>query len=1170
VKFHALGNRRRGDVIVLWVVCCVLLTSVSVVYTSSTVAAATTVSGRVYQDFLSNGAFDSTVSAGQAADIGIAGIAVAAYDSTGARVGTATTSSNGTYTMSVSGNASTDLRVEFTVPSTGPLAAFRSSFSGTNSGTSIQFVSLGATNVDYGINVPGEYCQNNPHLCVSRLVAGGVVSGAGDVSGAASAWVTQYNGGPFTTTHGWNDVYNNWDTTKVATQSQTGSILGMAWDASTRRIYQSAYIRRHALMYESGGNPVPGAIFVTTPAGTAASPAVGGATSFLVDLETLIAGSNEFSNPDPVGPGYIPTNAARKLQFFNNGTADGGAENDGVDSDLVAGQVGVFEEVGRVGIGDIASDGNGNLYVVSLYSKHLYKVPMPASGAPTTMTSLGDITSGVTCTNGEGRPFSVKLWRGALYLGVVCDGSQETPASPAVVANTNLSFTIRQYDLASSTWSTFFGPHPLNTSGRIQKGLPGNLDKDRPTWKAWNPWTTTYADTFTGTTNSDLRDYSTRPQPMLSEIEFDRDGSMILAFRDRNADIMAAWQSEAPDGTESPYYAFASGDIYRVCRTGTGYSASDYTFEGVAGCQSTPTRPYQSLDASGNSVALGTTANFEARHGVEYYWGDFWWNTERDGHGEITVGMTALAPGFPDLLVTAFDPRDGDNSYKTFYAGGFRSLLNSTGGPSGSPNSGSGVIFYAGGFTPDGQTANPNTLGGFGKVNGMSDIEVLCNQAPLQIGNRVWLDTDRDGIQDAGETPIAGVTVRLYAIDGTTLLGTAVTNANGEYYFSSNVSEVVGGNGDHIGGGISAGSQFVICLNNPDDYTGAGPLVGYSLTATTATDPTTDLDSSVDNNAALVDSYPRLTTVSLEAGVNDHTYDIGFYDPAVAPPTTSTTAPPTTTTIAAAVVEPVGMGNYTWIDTNKNGIQDPRETPLGGVKVTLYNSDGSPAKNRSGGAATATTDGNGYYFIDNLVPGSYYAVFELPPGYRFTTTSSAGSTSANDSNPDAITGKTPVFSIGSSPRGDTVAESDPNTVAVWVNPTIDAGVVPVDSVSVGNFVWRDRNGDGRQGRIDRGVAGAKLSIATVGGSPVYDVFGRLVKPKTTKADGLYLFKNLPPGQYVVSIVYPKRYIPTTKERPGRELNSSTRRAMSAVLTAGASDLTLDFGVVKIGSLPTAR
>jgi hypothetical protein len=197
-------------------------------------------------------------------------------------------------------------------------------------------------------------------------------------------------------------------------------------------------------------------------------------------------------------------------------------------------------------------------------------------------------------------------------------------------------------------------------------------------------------------------------------------------------------------------------------------------------------------------------------------------------------------------------------------------------------------------------------------------------------------------------------------------------------------------------------------------------------------------------------------------------------------------------------------------------------------------------------------------------------VFELPPGYRFTTTSSAGSTSANDSNPDAITGKTPVFSIGSSPRGDTVAESDPNTVAVWVNPTIDAGVVPVDSVSVGNFVWRDRNGDGRQGRIDRGVAGAKLSIATVGGSPVYDVFGRLVKPQTTKADGLYLFKNLPPGQYVVSIVYPKRYIPTTKERPGRELNSSTRRAMSAVLTAGASDLTLDFGVVKIGSLPTAR
>jgi hypothetical protein len=386
--------------------------------------AAGTVSGRVYQDFASNGVFNSTVSVGTAADIGVSGIVVDAYDSTGARVGSTTTGADGSYILSASGNVGTDLRIEFTIPVTNPLSAFRSSFSGANSGTSVQFVTLGATNVDYGINVPNEFCQNNPYLCVSRLVAGEIENGS-SISGAASAWVTRYDGGPYTTAHGWTNTYNDWASTKIATQSETGSILGMAWDQSTRRVYHSAYIRRHALMYQvtDGGitRAVPGAIFVSTPNGTSAAPAVGGSTSFLVDLEMLLPG-DQFSNSNSAGPGYVPTNAARKLQFFNNGTADGGAENDGVDSDLVAGQDGVFEEVGRAGIGDIATDNNGNLFVVSLYDKNLYRVTLPASGAPTAMVSLGNITTGVSCANGSGRPFSVKAWRGLLYLGVVCDG----------------------------------------------------------------------------------------------------------------------------------------------------------------------------------------------------------------------------------------------------------------------------------------------------------------------------------------------------------------------------------------------------------------------------------------------------------------------------------------------------------------------------------------------------------------------------------------------------------------------------------------------------------------------------------------------------------------------------------------------------------------------------
>jgi hypothetical protein len=289
----------------------------------------------------------------------------------------------------------------------------------------------------------------------------------------------------------------------------------------------------------------------------------------------------------------------------------------------------------------------------------------------------------------------------------------------------------------------------------------------------------------------------------------------------------------------------------------------------------------------------------------------------------------------------------------------------------------------------------------------------------------------------------------------------------------------------------------------------------------------------------------------LQPGVNDHTYDIGFFNPAVAPPATSTIGQ-----------VPVGMGNYTWIDTNKNGIQDLGESPLRGVRVTLYNPDGSTAKRLDGGDATAITDAKGYYFIDNLAAGSYYAVFTLPNGYRFTTRSSSGSTSANDSNPDSTTGQTPVFTIGTSVTGDTVADTDAKTKAVWVNPTIDAGVIPIGSVSVGNFVWRDVNGDGLQGPIDRGVRGARLSIQTAKGLPVYNIQGKLVRPQVTKKDGKFLFTNLPPGRYVVTIQYPKGFLPTVKNKPNRGRNSSSHRASSLDLSAGQSDLTLDFGVVR--------
>ncbi len=90
------------------------------------------------------------------------------------------------------------------------------------------------------------------------------------------------------------------------------------------------------------------------------------------------------------------------------------------------------------------------------------------------------------------------------------------------------------------------------------------------------------------------------------------------------------------------------------------------------------------------------------------------------------------------------------------------------------------------------------------------------------IGDRVWLDIDKDGIQDAGEPGISGVTVTLYDNTGA-IVATAITDANGNYLFT----DVPPGAGYTIGFTAPAGTVF-----SPRDATGDGndsdadPLTG--------------------------------------------------------------------------------------------------------------------------------------------------------------------------------------------------------------------------------------------------------------------------------------------------------------------------------------------------------
>jgi len=808
-----------------------------------------TVTGSVFHDYDADGIRDVLVAFATATDRGVAGVVVRAFDATGAEVGSATTASDGTYTLAVTDADSDQVRIEFTLPvaQPGPATYVPSTTtvtgaSGSARGTTVQFVTLGDTGVDLAVHLPDEHCQASPNVAVSRQCLGDNAT----IALAPTLWVTRYDGGPFATAGGFSDVFVDWTATTAATHAQTFAVHGVAWDPRSGRVLASAYVRRSVSLLEIDGTPRPGALFSTTPVGTSAAGGTGGATSLLVDLETLLAGA-QFSNPAPAGPGYVPTNAAR-----------GGWTT--ADSDIPDGSVGVYEEVGKVGIGDIDVDGDGNLWVVSLFTRELYRVALPADGsAPTTMTSVGSIVSGVSCVNGVARPFAVEHWRGALYLGVVCDGSHDyDPAAPnAPGDDANLSFSIVRYDPEAAAWSSFLGPIPLNAGGAAFKG--SGIGNSPVETERWNPWTDTFS---TAWIRSAAGWGHVRPVPMLTDIEFDADGSVVVGFRSRTTDQASIaydrnytfYSGKYPDGSANNDGSVNVGDVYRICRTGTGYTSSDYTFEGGDGC----TRNYR----NDPDVAVASDD--------EYYNDDY-----RTTHWDTAAGMTEQVPGFSEVLASTMDPNDTAQTGLFIGAGGLMYFRHSDGNRrravDGGPNPGGGVIYYHG-VNPN---TGPNGLGSFDKANGMGDLEALCDPAPIEIGNRVWFDANGDGIQDPGEDPLVGVTVRLYTAGGV-LVGTAVTGPDGAYTFSSRVDEAASGNGDAAGGGLQPGLAYEIRLDWPADHADGGPLDGLFVTRRAALG---DVGSARDSDARVSTSsgWPILAVSALRAGFNDHSgFDIGI------------------------------------------------------------------------------------------------------------------------------------------------------------------------------------------------------------------------------------------------------------------------------------------------------
>jgi hypothetical protein len=387
--------------------------------------------------------------------------------------------------------------------------------------------------------------------------------------------------------------------------------------------------------------------------------------------------------------------------------------------------------------------------------------------------------------------------------------------------------------------------------------------------------------------------------------------------------------------------------------------------------------------------------------------------------------------------------------------------------------------------------------------------------ARFAIGDMVWRDDNRSGVQDIGESPASRISIQLLNIDGE-VVDSTVSSPSGRYLFDN----------------LQAGTYSVRFAGMPEEF---------RLTAA-GTGGQRGTDSDPD--------YSGVTPP----------FTLGVGEPNVRPTTAAdgVLAAYINSTIDAGITPlRYAVGDRVWLDLNSDGAQQPDE-PAASATVSLLTVAGNVV-------ATTNTDATGHYQFTHLRGGRYRLQFTDLPAHHALTGRAAAADPALDSDPDPATGLTPVFVLAQgAPNLVPAVEASASSID-FENRTLNAGLVT--RYSIGDRVWLDNDGDGLLGPGDSGVAG--VTVQLLGNE------SHVLATAVTSPTGQYSFDELPAGTYQLRFSKVPHGLIFTSRNVGdnpaidSDVDQAGKTAIFTIGGEGAADPSIDAGLTSPANYPAS-